>query len=167
MSNPLFASDGLLAALRAAVTERLSNYDELQNPVTIRVLDGGKTDLISAVRDALTKRTSGMCLVVTVPRLEAGQDTPRHVAATISVQIYEHPLQNWSTQGARVAPEDIGERIMARLLFDDAPPGDGWTPPGGWSRLMFSGLRPVFASTEQTVFEITFTTETVIRRATS
>jgi len=163
MSGPLDIPTGLLATLRAAVVERLSAAADFQDPVTVPVLDGGKTDIISRVSQALTARTGGLCVVVTAPRV-APFDVDRGIAVTISVQIYEHPLQNWSEKGPCRAPEDAGEAVMASLMFDDDQ-HPGWTPSPHWTVLQFEGLRPVFASTEQTVWEILFRTHTLIRSA--
>jgi hypothetical protein len=80
--------------------------------------------------------------------------------------VYEHPIKNWATKGAQLAPEDAGERVMIRLMFG-ADGSEGWTPSDGWTPFEFTGLRPIFSSPEQVVFELTFSTQTIGRLVTS
>ncbi|MBN9691303.1 MAG: hypothetical protein J0M24_13790 [Verrucomicrobia bacterium] len=163
MSNPLNASTGLLATLRREVVEYLQADPAFIDPVSIPIIDGGQTDLAKAVSDALTIRAGGLCLVVTTPRVRPSSEV-RSLEVTISVQIYEHPLQNWSAKGPQRSPEDVGENLMARLMFTQfgSEFSEGWSPSAVWTNLQFGGLRPVFSSPDQVVFETTFTTRTTL-----
>lgn len=164
MSNPLNASTGLLATLRREVVEHLAADPAFNEAVTIPVMDGGKTDLPSLALNALTGRGCGICLIVTTPRVQPSSET-RGIEVQVSVQIYEHPMQNRGEKGAKLAPEDIGEKVMAALMFTQELGGEiteGWTPSARWTPFQFEGLRPVFSSTEQVTFEALFSTRTIL-----
>ena len=164
MSNPLNASTGLLATLRREVVEHLAADPAFNEAVTIPVMDGGQNSLANAVFNALTVRGCGLCLVVTAPRVQPSSET-RSIEVQVSVQIYEHPVQNWAEKGAKRSPEDVGENVIAALQFTQQIGGEvteGWTPSARWTPFQFEGLRPVFSSSDQVVFEALFSTRTIL-----
>lgn len=160
--NPNDQPTGLLAILRAAVVSRLAAASDFKEPNAVPVLDGGKSDVLTAVRAALTKRSAGLALLVTIPALEPGDLSPQQINATISVQIYERPLTNWSAKGKNLAIEDAGELVFQSLGFsDDGSPG--WLPAETWARLKFGGFRLVFSGDDQVVMEALFSTSTIVQ----
>jgi hypothetical protein len=165
-TNPNAVATGLRARLRAAVAARLALGDAFAGTNEVPVVDGGLADLQKTVADALTKRASGLCLVVSIPKVGAGDASPQHRVFTIAVQIYESPVRNWSEKGRRLSIEDAAEAVDVLLGFtDDGSPG--WSPDATWSRLAFDGDRIVFANPAQNTFEVTFTAETVVQVTTA
>ncbi|MBX3732587.1 MAG: hypothetical protein KF791_08340 [Verrucomicrobiae bacterium] len=154
---------GLFANLRSAVVERLATADAFADPHAVPVVDGGGTAIHRAVAEALTKRSAGMCLVVSVPRADPGPESPQQLRATLAVQIYERPTLNWSHKGRQIAIEDAAEAVFGALGFDGITPG--WSPSAVWTRFLFDGYRIVFASTDQVVMEVLFNTSIIVRLA--
>lgn len=159
--SPLDQPTGLLPTLRAGVVARLTTDPET-DPNQIPVLDGGRMDIAQSVTQALTKRTAGLCLVVTVPKLDADDSATNAVRVTVTVQIYERPVINWSEKGRRQSIEDTFEWIYSQLCFQDNG-ATGWTPSDTWHRFQLSGFRLIYSDTNQVVAEANFITGTVIK----
>lgn len=160
--SPLDQPTGLLASLRAEVVARLTAQDPNTDPNAIPILDGGRSDILKAVTESLTKRTAGLCVVVTVPKVDVDDSATAGIRVTVSVMIYERPATNWSPKGRQQSIEDTWEHIMVRLCFaDDGKPG--WTPNAIWQRLRMGLYRIVYADSNQVVAEATFTTGTVLQ----
>lgn len=162
--NPNVVPSGLFANLRADVVDRLIGAPDFAEPNPVPVLDAGRKNIMKALSEALTKRTAGLCLSVSVPRVDPGEESPQAIVATVSVMIYERPAINWSEKGRQLALEDAGEAVFQSLGFDDdfAP---GWSPSATWDRFQFSGMRIVFSNSDQSVMEVTFTTGTLVKIA--
>lgn len=160
--NPNTEPTGLFAQLRAAVVARLAAAEGFSGPNPVPVLDAGRRNILKALQETLLKRTEGLCLSVSVPRIDPGEDSPQAIRATISVMIYERPLINWSEKGRQLALEDAGEIVLQTLGFDEnlAP---GWSPSAVWDRFQLAGMRIVFSNNDQAVMEVTFTTGTSVR----
>lgn len=164
--SPLDQPAGLFALLRAATTERLAAADAFAAPNAVPVIDGGRRDIAKTVDDLLLRqRTSGLCLVVTIPKVVRGDAGMNHIIATIVVRIYERPADNWGTKGRQLSVEDAAEAVMGALGFE--ADGGGWSPSAVWTRFIFEGFRLVIASTDLVGMEVTFTTETQIQIAPS
>jgi len=159
--SPLDAPSSLLASLRAAVVDRLMTADHFGPPHAVPVVDGGRADIAKAVDHALKMRTAGLCIVVTVPRVDPGDQGEQHVSATISLMLYERPAVNWSEKGRRLAVEDAAEACLVRLGWADETPG--WSPSAQWTRFVFGGFRLVLASTDVVAMECTFATDTILQ----
>lgn len=154
---------GLLARLRADVVERLAASEDFTDPNPVPVIDSGRSDLLKAISEALIKRSAGLCLSVSIPRVDAGPESTQQIDATVAVQIYERPSTNWSVKGRQTAIEDAAEAVLQSLTF--TPDGTGWSPSAIWTRFLFEGFRIVFASTDQVTMEVLFRTSTVVRIA--
>lgn len=156
--SPLDTPIGLLGALRAAVVERLAAAEAFADPNAVPVIDGGRADIAKSVGNALQMRTAGLCIVVTVPRMDPGNESQQHVQATLALMIYERPATNWSEKGRQLSVEDAAEASLIALGWTGEAPG--WAPSAAWTRFVFGGFRLAFASTDTVAMEVTFTTET-------
>jgi hypothetical protein len=160
--NPNVGPTGLRSRLRAAVAARLAAGEAFAGNNEVPVVDGGLSDLQKTVADALTKRASGLCLVVSIPKVDLGTVSPEHRIFTVAIQIYESPVRNWSEKGRRLSIEDAAEAVDLLLNFtDEGQPG--WSPDATWTRFNFDGARIVFANSAQNTFEVTFTTQTLLQ----
>lgn len=153
--------NGLFATLRAAVVERLAGAEEFAEPNAVPVINGGRGSLLDAVGKALQKRTAGLCLAVTVSRVDPTEGSPLGCRATVAVVIYERASENWSQKGRQLAAEDAAEAVMFRLGWAEG--AAGWSPDAVWSRFRFAGMRIVAVDTDLVAMEVTFTTETFLQ----
>jgi hypothetical protein len=160
--SPNDTPTGLLATLRAGVVTRLLPVDPDQDPNPIPVIDGGRADILKSVTEALTKRTAGLCLVVSVSAVDEDEAATNGIEVTVVVQIYERPVINWGDKGRQQSIEDTFEGVFTKLGFDDQGT-PGWTPSGIWRRFKFRRYRQVYADTNQVVAEASFTTGTVCK----
>lgn len=165
MINPNEEPSGLLADLRARVVARLAAAAAFAEPNPVPVIDGGRGDIGRSVREILDKRTAGLCLVVTIPRVDPWEASPQGIVPTISVAVCERPDRNWSEKGKQLAIEDASECVFQSLGFnEDGYPG--WEPAEIWNRLQFAGIRQAAAGTDRVIMEVLFTTATVVKVST-
>lgn len=163
--SPLDTPESLMGALRAAVVARLATAEQFADPNAVPIIDGGRGDIAKAVDNALRQRTSGLCIVVSISRVDPGDEGHQHVRATVSLMIYERPAINWGEKGRQLAIEDAAEAAMISLGWTNGAPG--WAPSATWTRFVFGGFRQVLASTDMVAMQATFTTDTHLQVAPS